>query len=30
VPFQYKDLVNEMKDTTPYVDRRDIPKALPA
>ena len=29
VPLQYKDLVDSMKDTTPYVDRRNIPKVLP-
>ena len=29
VPLQYKDLVDSMKDITPYVDRRFIPKVLP-
>jgi hypothetical protein len=28
VPLQYKDLVDSMKDTTPYVDRRGILNAL--
>jgi hypothetical protein len=28
VPLQYKDLVDTMKDTTPYVDRRGILKEL--
>jgi hypothetical protein len=28
VPIQHKDLVNEMKNTTAYVDRRDIKEAL--
>ena len=29
VQLQHKDLVNKMKDTTPYVDRRGTPKILP-
>ena len=29
VPLQYKDLVSDMKDITPYVDRRGIEGALP-
>ena len=28
VPLQYKDLVDSMKDTTPYVERRALPKEL--
>jgi len=30
VPLQYKDLVDSIKDTTPYVDRRDISEVLPS
>jgi hypothetical protein len=26
VPLQYKDLADSIKDTTPYVDRRELPK----
>jgi len=29
VPLQYEELVDSMKDVTPYVDRRDISKVLP-
>jgi hypothetical protein len=29
VPLQYEDLVDSMKDITPYVDRRGIPNVLP-
>ncbi|HIC27613.1 MAG TPA: hypothetical protein EYO81_05035 [Gammaproteobacteria bacterium] len=28
VPFQYKDLVDSIKDTTPYFDRRGLSKEL--
>lgn len=28
VPLQYKDLVDSIKDTTPYVDRRGLPRGL--
>jgi len=30
VPLQYKELVDSIKDTTPYVDRRDISEVLPS
>ena len=29
VPLQYKELVDSIKDNTPYVDRRGISKVLP-
>ena len=29
VPHQYKDLVDSIKDITPYVDRRGIHNVLP-
>jgi len=29
VPLQYKELVDSIKDNTPYVDRRGISQVLP-
>ena len=29
VPLQYRELVDSIKDNTPYVDRRGISKVLP-